>query len=601
MVEKQSPIGLFTRISEFGKRNVVFISSLLVIAIAIGAYFLFRSPKKSDMARYAPSVSLAYMEINSLPNLVKGLTQTQAWRDAGRILGLSSQLGQAGLYADLIGRTGAGPDEAVIIGRAQFAFVITHLQSETVMGPDGPSLHLKPGFAVIIDTHTSSESASRLSKQYSYPLARHFYGESTYEEKTDYNGVIVSSFIGPNPERRLVAASNGSLILIGNNLNSVMACIDTIQGRSSSLADNAILRDQRETIDKDGAIFVLITAGGLEKLAQSLPALSNRNAGKNQLQLSAMSGLLAHISKQNADGLLYSSQFSSDGITDRYLLILSSGVASELAEVMKPAPEAGFEILSVIPDSATDISLFKIENTGELPESLLKSVAPRLDIASALALREMILSFRSDLGIERHDSLREVIGNEIALVRFEDNQPLGIFVKANDKGAMNPFLERYLKIKGHTLSIDEYGGVEISISSNPDGRAAAYLGDLLLLGTRAQIVVTIDSWANGSVLGKDEKLKKALANRPPGCSVISFKRAERDTGETLLLIGRLTRVNDGSEELLDMENVKAALGRLPYSVSFTVFNSKGVLTESHSAMGNYGLIGSLINQKQSSK
>ena len=92
-----------------------------------------------------------------------------------------------------------------------------------------------------------------------------------------------------------------------------------------------------------------------------------------------------------------------------------------------------------------------------------------------------------------------------------------------------------------------------------------------------------------------------MANRPPGCSVISFKRAERDTGETLLLIGRLTRVNDGSEELLDMENVKAALGRLPYSVSFTVFNSKGVLTESHSAMGNYGLIGSLINQKQSSK
>jgi hypothetical protein len=67
-----------------------------------------------------------------------------------------------------------------------------------------------------------------------------------------------------------------------------------------------------------------------------------------------------------------------------------------------------------------------------------------------------------------------------------------------------------------------------------------------------------------------------------------------DAGRLLLAISRLTRVTDGSLELLDRDSARKALDRLPPSISFTEFRDYGVYTESRSAVGNFSAIASLI-------
>src|SRR5438270_10225658 len=103
------------------RKNLIISASTLIAALLVSGFFLLRRPARVSMDRYAPSDSLALVEIDSLTDLVDGMTHTKAWRELGPVLGLSSQLSQVGFVADLIGRSGLGPDEAVVAGRAQFA------------------------------------------------------------------------------------------------------------------------------------------------------------------------------------------------------------------------------------------------------------------------------------------------------------------------------------------------------------------------------------------------------------------------------------------------------------------------------------------------
>jgi len=106
----------------------------------------------------------------------------------------------------------------------------------------------------------------------------------------------------------------------------------------------------------------------------------------------------------------------------------------------------------------------------------------------------------------------------------------------------------------------------------------------------------IDAEAGGGSLTGIPAVRQSLAARPPGASIVSYKREAQDAGEMMLAISRLTRVTDGSRELLEREPVKQAMGRLMPAISFTEFRGYGVYTETRSAVGNFGLIGSVVGE-----
>src|SRR6185503_12820835 len=99
------------------RRNVLVACALLTVLVAVAAYFAFRRPARAEIERYIPSSAFAFIEVDNLSDLVDGLTDTKAWRELAPALGLSSQIRQLGFITDLLGRTGLGPDEAVIAGR----------------------------------------------------------------------------------------------------------------------------------------------------------------------------------------------------------------------------------------------------------------------------------------------------------------------------------------------------------------------------------------------------------------------------------------------------------------------------------------------------
>jgi hypothetical protein len=581
----------------FARKDVRITAVILTVALAVLTYFALRRPPRVEMDRYVPASALAFVEVTNLADLLDGLTSTKAWRELAPALGLSSQLQQIGKAFDLMSRTGIGPDETVVAGRAQFAIAVTSIEAETGASDDGPYVRFKPRFALIIETHSSPSVAERLVRERASILAARIYGQTVAEQQEDHHGTPISVFQGPEPDRQMIAAASGSLVLISNHGSAIRSCLDTINGREAALSEDSTLKQLGRQVGRDGSVFAFVTEKGIERLVEFGPALLASRLTTDPDRISAVSSLFGHLSKQTTAGLFYSSEFVEGGVTEKYLTVLRPQVAEALAAAFKPAPGAILDTLEMVPRQAQDFTVLNVAEVGELPERLLKQLSVQLDVVAGLALREFVIDFRKQLGLEPADSLAGAVGNSVALVKFNQSEPTALIVRVLDTGRVSQAVSRYLTKGNAKVTTENYNGVEISVSSNEDGRSAAFARDYLILGTREQIARLIDTGAEGKGVSKDERLKQILISRPNGSAVISYKPGVEDAAEMMLAVARISRVSDGSRELLEQADVRAAIERLPPSVSFTEFRGYGIYTETRSAVGSFSFITSLIGDE----
>ena len=282
----------------------------------------------------------------------------------------------------------------------------------------------------------------------------------------------------------------------------------------------------------------------------------------------------------------------------RSVTALRPQVAEALSQPLKAASEARFESLPIIPREIESLSLLRVERAGELPERVLKYLSPNLDIVAGVALREFVISFRKQYGLEPSDSVGDAVGSEIALVNLGDDQPNMMLIRVNDRFRLTPVVNRYLTRKSATVTTEQDSGTEVLVSSSDDRRAAAFFGSFLVLGTRDQIARVLVTNAKRDGIDGDRQLKEVLSGIPATASIISYRPRVEDAGKLMLSVSKLMRVTDGSEELLDRDSARRALDRLPPSISFTEFRDYGVFTETHSAVGNLSTIGSLIGTRE---
>ena len=152
---------------------------------------------------------------------------------------------------------------------------------------------------------------------------------------------------------------------------------------------------------------------------------------------------------------------------------------------MKAATTANFVTLQAVPREVKDFTILNVESAAELPNRLLKSLAPRVDVVAALALREFVESFRKQLGFESADTHATGIGDEVTLVRLNDDEPVAMFVRVTGREQVFPIVEKYLA-QGGPLSRPAQNGAEVIIKRTKTG-GGGFVADYLVLATRDQI------------------------------------------------------------------------------------------------------------------
>ncbi|HEY6333849.1 MAG TPA: hypothetical protein VI756_31320 [Blastocatellia bacterium] len=582
-----NPFALITRHKYLAVSSVVVVSGL-----AFGGWFLLRRPPRSPMEQYVPASALGFVQVDSLGQLVDGLTSTSAWRELAPLLGVSSQLRQVGQFTDLIGRLGLGPAEAVVVGRAQYAIAVTGLETETGHSGEGPYLHLMPRLVLIAKTHTTPGIARSLVLDRAQILAQRIYGQPVTPHSDQYYDTQIQVFDGPSPGHQFIAASASDLVLIGNDEPSVKLCLDVIVGRSQSMASNSTLAESRARVDNGASVFAFLTAAGAEKISGIVPALVAARFTSEPDQAAEIADLFQHVCAQAVSGVLYGAELTSDGVTDRYFTALKPSLASQLSDAMQAPAGGDFSQVNLVPPSAQGFTEISVQGIGGLPERALKNLGPQFDLVGSLALKELAIGLRKLVGLEGSDSIESAVGNQLTFVKFNDDEPEAIIISVRDRSAVTPYLDRYLGHNGSSVTRETYNGTELEISSSPDGRAAAFIKSSLVIGTRSQISGILNYQMSTPAGPSAAGLRFESAN--PGRPVIASSRiSSQDAGQAMLAVSRITRVTDGSPEILEKDSIREALQRLPRSISLTTFEENGVYTETRSAAGNFALLASL--------
>jgi hypothetical protein len=582
------------KIREFlTRRNIIIASSIIGVALAAALFLALRRPPRVSMERYVPAGALAVLEVNNLADCFDGLTATKAWRELAPELGLSSQLRQIGLAADLVGRTGLGPDEAVVAGRAQYVLVLTGLEMLSGETDAGPYLHFKPKLCLIVETHIKPEAATLLVNERAPLIAQRIYGESVIDRSDRHYDTPLHIYRGPQSERPFAAACSGSLALVANDVDSIKSCLDTIAGRAPSLVDDPGLIQGHQAIDRESALFGFVTVSGINRLTELAPLLFANNTRAEPEVVDSIVDLVRHLSSQTIVGLFYGAGFSGDGVVESYLVGLKPDAADALAGALKPATTKKFETPSMIPSDAAGVTLVAFDAEGELPDRALRALSPHVDVVGGLALGEVGVAFRKQYALQPSESLSGVIDDEIAIVDFGQG-PKALLVKVRDRSRLQSVITRYLSRDGSALLSEEHSGVELQVAATDEGRAAAFVDDFVAIGTEDQIARIIDARSSGKTLGADALFNGALAFHPGTAPVMSYRVSAADAGELILAFSKLTRVTDGSREILERDSVRAALDRLPRQTSFTEMRSAGFYSETHSAVGGFRILTSLI-------
>jgi hypothetical protein len=337
-------------------------------------------------------------------------------------------------------------------------------------------------------------------------------------------------------------------------------------------------------------VFAYIPQAGTEKLAELWPLLAAGTSGETA-NMNSFADLIDHLSKQAGAGLLYSLSFEGEGVTEKYLTVLRDQVADALSKSLRTNQSGEFASLTMVPKNATSLTVFNVENAGALPERVLKQLSPAVDIVTGVALREFVIAYRKQYGLEPSESAGDAIGNEVAVISFDDDKPRAMLLRVNDRARVSALMDHYLGSKGGPVASEDHDGMQIKTSSVDENRSAALAGDYVVLGTRDHIVSIIEALERRD--GEGDRIRKAFSNRPLNSTILRYKFGVGEAGKLMLVLSKVTRVTDGAPELLESDAMHKALGELPRSVSFTEFRDYGVITETRSAVGNFGAIGSI--------
>jgi hypothetical protein len=559
------------------------ISCSLLLLLLFGAWLYFQRFTRVALENYVPETAVGYVEANDLPHLLENFTNTNAWKQLAPIYGVTNRLQFAGWASRLARWTGIGTTETLLLARGQFALVVYGIE---VRGEE-----VKPRLAVVIETHRSADRVKDLMANRLLQLAQRVYNQPI-QETSEYLGVPI--VIYREGDRRLLSAGIGSTWIVANDAESLQACIDVRLGRLASMARNNYLvqaRTEVKSLDDRSAVFAFVSKSGAARLSQFLTHLLFGRVLAGTPIAGLPEGLVAELAQGTVEALAYSGSFKNGGVQDRYAVLCEPEVISSLRTALRPSTTTGLEqnaALHLVPASAQEVILVKIEDPGQALEQIERVVSAHLGVAQSFLFQRFFSSARRTfLGLEPGESATTVAGTEV--VRFsvpslggDQNERIWV-VAARNRQKLSHLAERLLQQQSGSVKRTNYQGIEITSASN-NGRAFAFIGNYLVLSSPKQVIRLIaEREKQLAWLSTEQGATLRLSETPSQALIYSFSSVAQDTEKMMAVVARRLKAKPSGDAALPLQ-------QLPWTTTVTSLTERGVYRESNSPVGNFPLL-----------
>jgi len=552
----------------------VIIIALIPILLLLGGWYLVSGPKAVVMAAYVPASALGYIEVNDWPRFVSEMSETEAWKSIAPAYGLDGKISDLGRVGWLRGLS--FDNEAAVLARSQFAVALTGIE---VRGDE-----VKPLLALIVETHSDSETITELSEKRLRNFARSTFGEAV-GERTEYAGVVINSYRPgrPGAERRLHSAIIESELIVSNNAESLRACIDARLDRVPDMAGNFYQQNGRPVVDRGSAIFGFVTGEGVNRLIRFGAFIVSNSALRETGLTDVLQDVLSDLAEKASTGIVWGAGFEDGRMVDRYLLLMKPEIIESIRPRIKVSRAASVA-LEMLPSGIDDLTVIRIEKPNQAIDEVERAISARIGVGQSFLLHQFLLGARQSLlGIEPVDRAYSALGDEVASFRFDDQTEDRVWILAlRDVSAAPAIARGYL---GSSAVTDERIGDNRIFNAKEKPESAVGLKDrLMVLGKRPQVLRLLSG--KGDRLKDDSRFTAAGKFAEPvavfGCDSIA-----RETAEMFAALSRLAGANDTSRpELFD---------RLPFAVSSTDLHEQGILIETRSSFGNLPFYLSLMD------
>lgn len=565
-------------------RTKISLAVLLLVLLVTSGWFYFNRPEPVEIATCVPESAMAYLEINNLPKLASDLTATRGWQQLAPAYGLSDKLAylsQAGKLSWLAGLT--GNNEAAVLSRAQAAIVITGLEARDEA--------IKPRFALLIHSAGNEKALRAVIEKRLPELATDLLG-TTNKVTSDQSGIPVTIHRSTaSADKELFSAQVNDIWVLANHADALRDCVNTIQGRQASMANNFYRQQARPVIGANATAFGFVTGEGVKRLLRLGTYLaSNGIVGKAALA-GAVGDVFTEFSGRTCDGLAYGASFENGQVVDRYITLFKPELTDKLKEIVKPNP-ADSQAMSIIPAAAQDVTIYKVARPSQTLEEIEKAISARVDVAQSFLLHQFVLGMReAAFGDKTSELTNAAIGDEIASFSLTKDPGDRVWlIAARDPAKLAQLAENILTLfqnkRVATLNRETINGHEILSSSEQFRGSAMLVGNFLALGQRNQLIQLIESAQAGQSLKASPQFS-ATAKLTINAPSFSYSSVQDESREMMTGLARLAG-------LAVIPAKVSALDQFPLAASTTSVGDQGLLVETHSPFGNFPFLVSLV-------
>ncbi|MGH9969581.1 MAG: hypothetical protein ACREBG_17545 [Pyrinomonadaceae bacterium] len=543
-----------------------------IVLLATVAWVWWNRPQTIDMAQYAPADALIYLECNSLLDIAEGIVSTDAWRAVSPVLGKGG--GQPGPWLRrLVSWTGIGPTQSVILARAQVATVMLDLGAKE----QGETLTIRPEAAILIETHTTERRMRPTVEEALRQFAEKAYPAPALQKKL-IDGSEFTVWSAAGSDHQVVAAIEGSLVIVGNSERAVKACLDVRRGLRPSLSNDREMQQLRQRLSANHALaFGFISSANAVRLVSTgAPLLFGRTPGDarfNQIFATSAAKALA--------GVGWSSHVSMGGIEDRYLFSLQPTLISRLGPLFR-ATDARSEAPNILPGDVHSMTIYKFENPVAAWQVFKTAVSAQLDTLSAIVFNSLLNASLASYGIEDPEKFLAMVGPEMVTARLtRDSERSVLIAQVRDEPALRKLLlgpsgERLKRKPSDQFEVMEIPGKNVAVS---------FFSGEVLIGRPEEVHRSIQAARSKQVLALSsgrEKLEHFLP-LSNAAGVVTYSRDDERVLNFFLTIARM----NGSSVAEDSSALKSKIEALPYSVTETKMGDYGLERTTRSSLGQF--------------
>jgi hypothetical protein len=554
-------------------RPLLALALLLIVLVAI--FLWWSSPSKVDMANYAPADSLVYVEFNNPAAVAQAIQQSTLWQAAAPIT--RSKPPSQNRVATAAARAGLGPLPAVLFARAQVALAMISMNTFE----EEDSLKVRPEFALIVETHTSNWRIKPAAIEAVKQLAIFSYGASMCAERSADADYIECSVTGGG--RKIIAAIDGTLVVIGNSDKAVRSCLDARRGARPNLHSDPEMVKVRDSVSSEKTLgFGYVSPANSAKLFSWVaPLMILQSPGDQQLQQ-----LLAVSAGKVLRGVAWTASSAPQGIEDRFLFSLDPGVVSRLQPAFIESGPPYDDFWKFVPEGFQSLTIYSNKEPATAWSSLSSAVAFKLDAVPAVLFGTLLKSSLSVYGISNPKEALTALTPPLLTLKTSEGAAEAILVaRVNDAERLKQSLAA--------------GEILEGLESNPDAKkefTAVFVNDYVLLGKTENVRASLEAIRKGQAADakKYHNYLSQASNEREGV-IVTFTNDEERVNNFLATVVQLQGRKLSPQELESLRNVVRTAG---VAATDTRLNAFGIERRTRSAFGQFSTLTSLLQSSR---